>query len=61
MAFIKVQKLVRNEDGSVKLGSASTLTTECDRSYKGLSRRRIQEKLGEGGISRCCSGNRNVP
>jgi len=47
MAFIKVQKLVRNGDGSVRSGSASILTTEYDRSCKGLSRHRIREKLGK--------------
>ncbi|MDY0289081.1 MAG: hypothetical protein RBR15_09690 [Sphaerochaeta sp.] len=47
MAFIKVQKLVRNEDGSVRSGSASILTTEYDSSCKGLSRHRIREKLGK--------------
>jgi len=47
MAFIKVQKLVRNEDGSVRSGSASILTTEYDPSRKGLSRHRIREKLGK--------------
>ncbi len=47
MAFIKVQKLVRNEDGSVSSGSASIMTTEYDRSYKGLSRHKIREKLGK--------------
>ena len=47
MAFIKVQKLVRNEDGSVRSGSASILTTEYDNSCKGLSRHRIREKLGK--------------
>lgn len=47
MAFIKVQKLVRNEDGSVRSGSASILVTEYDRSAKHLSRHRIREKLGK--------------
>lgn len=47
MAFIKVQKLVRNEDGSVRSGSASILTTEYDPSRKGLSRHKIREKLGK--------------
>jgi len=42
-----VQKLVRNEDGSIRAGSASILTTEYDKSYKGLSRHRIREKLGK--------------
>lgn len=47
MAFIKVQKLVRNEDGSIRSGSASILVTEYDRSAKHLSRHRIREKLGK--------------
>ncbi len=47
MAFIKVQKLVRNDDGSVRSGSASILTTEYDPSCKGLSRHRTREKLGK--------------
>ena len=47
MAFIKVQKLVRNEDGSVRSGSASILVTEYDRSAKYFSRHRIREKLGK--------------
>lgn len=47
MAFIKVQKLVRNSDGSVKSGSASIMTTEYDRSYKGRSRHHTREKLGK--------------
>jgi len=47
MAFIKVQKLVRNADGSVKSGSASIMTTEYDRTIKGSSRHRTREKLGK--------------
>ncbi len=47
MAFIKVQKLVRNVDGSVKSGSASILTTEYDKTIKGASRHRTREKLGK--------------
>lgn len=34
MAFIKVQKLVVNDDGSIRSGSASIMTTEYDSSYK---------------------------
>ena len=47
MAFIKVQKLVRNSDGSIRSGSAAILTTEYDRSCKGLSRHSTREKLGK--------------
>ncbi|MEA4866728.1 MAG: transposase [Sphaerochaeta sp.] len=47
MAFIKVQKLVRNEDGSVRSGSAAIMTTEYDSSYKGRSRHSTREKLGK--------------
>lgn len=42
-----MQKLVRNEDGSVRSGSASNLTTEYDPSRKGLSNHRIREKRGK--------------
>ncbi len=59
MAFIKVQKLVRNEDGSVRSGSASILVTEYDRSAKHLSRHRIREKLGKV-ISLDATGKRGV-
>lgn len=47
MAFIKVQKLVRNDDGSVRSGSASIMNTEYDSSYKGNSRHTPREKLGK--------------
>jgi hypothetical protein len=47
MAFIKVQKLVRDSDGSIRSGSASIMTTEYDRSIKGSSRHRTREKLGK--------------
>jgi len=47
MAFIKVQKLVVNDDGSVRSGSASIMTTEYDSSYKGKSRHTTREKLGK--------------
>ncbi|MBN2861433.1 MAG: transposase [Sphaerochaetaceae bacterium] len=47
MAFIKVQKLVVNDDGSIRSGSASIMTTEYDSSYKGNSRHTTREKLGK--------------
>ena len=45
MAFIQVQKLVRNKDGSVKSGRTSVLITKYGRSCKGLSYHNIREKL----------------
>ncbi len=47
MAFIKVQKLVLDPDGSVRSGSASIMDTEYDPSYKGRSRHTTREKLGK--------------
>jgi hypothetical protein len=45
MAFIKVQKLVRNEDESIISGSASIMRKEYDKAYKGRSRHATREKL----------------
>lgn len=47
MAFIKVQKLVLNEDGTVRSGSASIMSTEYDRDYKGKSKHITRERLGK--------------
>ncbi|MDD2296960.1 MAG: transposase [Sphaerochaetaceae bacterium] len=59
MAFIKVQKLVRNEEGNIISGSASIMTTEYDRSYKGRSRHTTREKLGKV-LSLDATGKRGV-
>lgn len=47
MASIKVQKLVRNTDGTVKSGSASIVEAHYDPSVKGKSRKKEREKLGK--------------
>ena len=47
MAFIKVQKLVLDEDGKVKSGSAAIVETEYDSTYSGKSRHRVRERLGK--------------
>jgi hypothetical protein len=47
MAFIKVQKLVLDEDGKVKNGSAAIVETEYDSANSGKSRHRVRERLGK--------------
>lgn len=47
MASIKVQKLVLNDDGSVRSGSASILISTYDTSIKGNCRKTVREKLGK--------------
>lgn len=47
MASIKVQKLVLNEDGSVRSGSASVLISTYDTSIKGNCRKTVRERLGK--------------
>lgn len=47
MAFIKVQKLVLDEDGRVKSGSAAIVETAYDSTYSGKSRHRVRERLGK--------------
>ncbi len=47
MASIKVQKLVLNDDGSVRSGSASILISSYDTSIKGNCRKKVRERLGK--------------
>ncbi len=47
MASIKVQKLVLNDDGSVRSGSASILISSYDTSIKGNCRKKARERLGK--------------
>ncbi len=47
MAFIKVQKLVRNDDGSVRSGSASLIDVVYDKDSKYHSKQVQREKLGK--------------
>jgi len=49
MAFIKVQKLVRDEEGNVRSGSTAIVVTEYDPAVKGRSRYRVRERLGSKG------------
>lgn len=47
MAFIRVQKLVRNDDGSIKSGTASIIDTVYVTGSKYHSRQKVREKLGK--------------
>ncbi|MBR4504464.1 MAG: hypothetical protein IKP20_05785 [Candidatus Methanomethylophilaceae archaeon] len=47
MAFIKVQKLVRNDDGSVRSGSAAIIDVIYDKSSRYHSKQVQREKLGK--------------
>ena len=47
MAFIKVQKLVRDEEGNIRSGSAAIVVSEYDPAVKGRSRHRVRERLGK--------------
>lgn len=47
MSFLKIQKLIRNEDGTVHSGSASIVDTKYDPDHKGGSRHTTREKLGK--------------
>ena len=47
MPFIKIQKLVRNEDGSVRSGSAAIMDTVYDKDGKYHSRQVVRERLGK--------------
>lgn len=47
MPYIKVQKLVFNNDGSIHSGSASILVSSYDKSIKGHSRKTVRERLGK--------------
>jgi len=47
MAFIKVQKLVRDEEGNVRSGSAAIVVSEYDPAVRGRSRHRVRERLGK--------------
>ncbi len=47
MSSIKVQKLVRNDDGTVKSGSAAIIKTTYDKNIKGKARKEVVEKLGK--------------
>jgi hypothetical protein len=47
MAFIKVQKLVRNEDGTVVSGSASIVESVYTKGGKYHSKGRVRERLGK--------------
>ena len=47
MSSIKVQKLIRNNDGSIKSGSAAIVKTTYDKNIKGKSKKEVVEKLGK--------------
>ena len=47
MAFIKVQKLMRDKDGKITSGSAAIVETEYDPGRPGHSMHKVRERLGK--------------
>ena len=47
MSFLKIQKLVRNDDGTIHSGSASIVDTKYDPDHRGGSRHSTRERLGK--------------